>query len=125
MATTVNSDVLLLTQAGIKTEFNGAYIKAQEGAKWKAIATEIPTTLPIQSYAWLGRGAVMRQFKDEVEAQAVVESSYTLADIIYKGNLQVFRKTIEDDQYGLIMMRARELAQEPVRHWNQLAFTGL
>lgn len=121
----VTADLLYLTQAGIKTEFNGAYIKEQANPKWKEIATEIPTTLPIQKYAWLGRGAVMKLFKDEVEAQQAVEIDYSLADSVWKGNLQIQRSALEDDQYGLLMMRARGLAQDPVRHWNQLAYLGL
>ncbi len=121
----VTSDVLLLTQAGIKTEFNAAYVAANEQADWRQIASELPTTLPIQKYAWLGRAAVMRPFNDEVVQQGVREDSYQLADILYKGDLAIDRRTLEDDQYGLLMIRARDLAQEPVRHWNQLAFTGL
>jgi phage major head subunit gpT-like protein len=121
----VNSDVLLLTQAGIKTEFNAAYIKANQDPEWKNIATEIPTTLPIQKYAWLGRGATMRLFADEVEAQSVVQATYTLADNTYVGDLVVDRRTLEDDQYGLIMNDAREMGQEPVRHWNELTYQGL
>ncbi|MDR3709950.1 MAG: Mu-like prophage major head subunit gpT family protein [Capsulimonadaceae bacterium] len=121
----VTSDVLALTFAGVKTEFDAAYIRAQEQARWRLIAEEIPTTLPIQNYAWLGRGAVMQEFVDEVAEQSLFEKTYTLADKIYKGNLTVWRKTLEDDQYGLLMKKARDLAQEPVRHWNQLAFTGL
>jgi len=122
---TVTSDVLLLTFAGVKTIFAGAYLNAQENAKWKLIADEIPTTLPIQNYAWLGRGAVMKEFKDEVEEQSLREDSYIIQDKTYKANLAVDRRTIEDDQYGQIMMEARKLATEPTRHWNQLAFTGL
>jgi phage major head subunit gpT-like protein len=121
----VTSDLVLLTLAGIKTDFSGAYLRSQVGAAWKEIATEIPTTLPIQNYAWLGRSAVMRPFPDEAENQAALEHDYKLADIIYKGELTVQRKALEDDQYGEIMMRARQLGQEPTRHWNQLAYLGL
>jgi len=121
----VNSDILYLTYAGIKTEFDAAYIKAQEEAKWKAIADEIPTTLPIQNYAWLGRGAVMQEFKDEAPEQSVREDNYTIADKIYKANIAIWRKSLEDDQYGILMKRARELASEAVRHWNQLAYLAL
>lgn len=53
----VTSDILELTLAGIKTEFDQAYIKRQEDADWKLISTAVPTTLPTQNYAWLGRGA--------------------------------------------------------------------
>jgi phage major head subunit gpT-like protein len=121
----VTSDLVLLTQAGIKTEFNGAYNKAQETAVWREIASEIPTTLPIQNYAWLGRGALMEQFFDEVKAQGVREIDYKIADILYKGAFKVQRKALEDDQYGLLMMKARGEGKEPVRHWNQLAYTAL
>jgi phage major head subunit gpT-like protein len=121
----VTQDVLFLTQAGVKTEFSAAYVKAQESADWKEIASELETTLPIQEYAWLGRGAIMKPFVDEAEDQSVREDTYTLADTIYKGNLAIQRKTIEDDQYAEIMRRARDLGQEPVRHWNELAYLGL
>lgn len=121
----VTSDLIYLTSAGIKTNFEAAYLEAQENADWAVIAEEMPTTLPIQNYAWLGRGAVMKKFTDEVEAQSVLEHDYTLADIIYKGNLEVQRKSLEDDQYALIMKRASNLGQEPTRHWNELAYLGL
>lgn len=122
---TVNSDVLFLTYAGIKTQFDAAYVLAQESARWKLIADEIPTTLPTQNYAWLGRGAVMQEFKDEVFEQSVAEKTYTLTDKIYKGNFTIWRKTLEDDQYGLLIKDARNLANEPVRHWNQLVYSAL
>ena len=121
----VTSDLLFLTQAGIKTEFTNAYLEKDENADWKAIATELPTTLPIQKYAWLGRGATMQKFGDEPLQQSVREIDYTLADSIWKGELVVERRALEDDQYGEVMMRARNLGQEPVRHWNELAYTGL
>jgi phage major head subunit gpT-like protein len=67
----------------------------------------------------------MQQFLDEPVDQTINEKKYVLADSIWKGNLAVQRKTLEDDQYGLLMMRARELGQEPVRHWNELIYTTL
>lgn len=121
----VTTDLIFLTLAGVKTNFSDAYQEAQEMADWKEIADEIPTTLPIQKYAWLGRGAVMQPFVDEVQDQSALEKDYQLADSIYKANLAVQRKALEDDQYGEIMKRARELGQEPTRHWNELAYTGL
>lgn len=121
----VTSDILLLTFAGIKTEFDAAYILASANADWKQVAEEIETTLPIQNYAWLGRGAVMQEFKDEVAQQSLREDQYTLGDKTYKANMTVSRRAMEDDQYGMLMKRAKTLSNEPVRHWNELAFTGL
>src|SRR5580658_3120602 len=98
----VDTDLVYLTSAGVKTNFSDTYIAAQEQADWKAIATEVPTTLPIQKYAWLGRGAVMQQFEGEVAEQSAIEYDYKLADILYKGNLVVERRSLEDDQYDEI-----------------------
>src|ERR1051326_191725 len=121
----VTSDLLLLTLAGLRTEFDGAYQKAQENPDWRLVATELETTLPSQDWVYLGHGAVMRQFTDEAEDQSVNSTKYTLSDIIYKGRLKIQRKMLEDDQYSLLMKRVRAMAQEPVRHWNQLAYQGL
>jgi len=121
----VDSDILALTLAGMKTNFDQAYFQANEKASWQFIATEIPTTLPIQQYGFLGRGALMEQFYDEVREQGILEKTYSLQDIVYKGMLAIDRRAIEDDQYDLIMLRVRALGAEPVRHWNQLAYQGL
>lgn len=123
--TVVNQDILLLTTAGMKTDFWAAYHKAAETPEWQMIASELGTTLPIQYYAWLGRGAVMQLLVDEPADQGVIQKSYNLADNIYKARLKVKRGTIEDDQYGQLMMDARALGAEPVRHWNELAYTTL
>lgn len=123
----VTSDILKLTFAGIKTDFEDAYATANEAATWNQIATEIPTTLPIQDYAFLGRGAVMQEFKARMEAQGVNElgKDYQLSDIIYNAPMMVSRRSLEDDQYGLLKKRTEGLASEPIRHWNQLTFEQL
>lgn len=121
----VTSDLLDLVLAGIKTEFDGAYIERKPQLQWGKFVTEIPTTLHTQTYDYMGRGPVMEEFVDEVEDQAVTTSGYTLQDKTYKGAMRIQRKSLEDDQYGLLMTRARELGDEAARHWDELAFTGL
>ena len=121
----VTAEVLELTYAGIKTEFDDAYIKRKESAEWQFIATEIPTTLPTQNYAWLGRGAVMKLWNDRAEEQGVYESVYQLSDQTWVAELPIDKRILEDDQYGILMKRAQELGWEPVRHWNELAYTGI
>lgn len=121
----VNSDVLQLTLAGIKTDFDDAYQESAPKAKWPMIASEIETTLPTQNYAWLGRGATMGLFKDRVEAQSLNSYSYSLSDNIYKADMVVERKTLEDDQYALVKMRAQQLGDEYPRFEDELIFSML
>lgn len=121
----VDSEILELTLAGIKTEVDAAYVLANPMARWPLIATEMPTTLPTQNYAWLGRGAVMKQWKDRAIAQGVFQATMALSDLTWVAELDIDRQTLEDDQYGLLMKRAAELGSEPVRHWDELAYQGL
>lgn len=121
----VTSDILAETLAGLNIQFNSAYLESNEKAAWPMVATEIPTTLPLLEYGWLGRGAVMEQLNDRPLEQELLQHTQALSDITYKGRMKIDRRTIEDDQYGLLMMRVRDLGAEPTRHWNQLVFQGL
>jgi phage major head subunit gpT-like protein len=121
----VRSDILALTLAGLKTDFEAAYNHAQTMAEWNRVATELPTTLPVQDYGWLGRGVVIEEFKDKARAQDVNQFTYELTDKTYKGSMKIQRRALEDDQYGILVNRTKNLAQEAVRHWNKLAYTGL
>jgi phage major head subunit gpT-like protein len=121
----VTSDILLLTQAGVKTVLGDAYVKAQRRALWPLVASDMETVLPTQNYAWLGRGAVMELFRDEAREQGATQYSYTLSDNIYKALMVVDRKALEDEQYGQIRLRAGQLGSEPPRFQDQLVFTTL
>ena len=121
----LTAEQLYLYQAGIKINFDVAYQRYNETANWNLIATELPTTLPIQNYAWLGSGVVVEELRDRPREQRVNEYEYTLADTIYKGRLNIKRKELEDDQYGLLKIRAEGVAEAATRHWNKLAYTGL
>jgi phage major head subunit gpT-like protein len=121
----VTSDILLLTQAGVKTDFSDAYVEAQQRTLWPKIASQMDTTLPTQNYAWLGRGAVMELFRDEAREQGAIQYSYSLSDNIYKARMVVERKALEDDQYAQIRLRAGQLGDEPPRFQDQLMFTAL
>lgn len=121
----INPDTLALTLAGIKTTFDAAYQKAQDNSQWSKVADVLPTTLPVQTYAWLGHSALMQAYVDEAQEQDISQYTYTVTDATWKALERIDRRTIEDDQYGLIMRHATNLANEPMRHWNYLVFTAL
>jgi len=121
----VTTDVLAFTAAGLKTDFMEAYIDTQAQADWPKVATEIPTTLRTQNYGWLGRGAVMMEMTDRQQAQELLAKSYTISDKTYWGLMKVERAALEDDQYGVLRIRAQELGEEPNRHWDELTFGTL
>ncbi len=121
----VTSDIVVLTAAGLKTDFDLALQQPSFSPDWQQIATMVSTTLPSQNYGFLGYGATMEEFKDELRKQGVNSYNYTLEDKVYKAGMSVERKAMEDDQYGLLRLRVQGLADEAIRFWNELAFTGL
>ena len=121
----VTDAILELTLAGVKTDFGTAYRQAAENAEWKFIASDSPTTLPVQPYAWLGRGAVMQEVYDEAFEQTAIQKVYTLTDAEWKAYMSIDRKAIEDDQYNEITIAASAMGEEPIRHQNELIFTSL
>lgn len=121
----VTSDILALTAAGLKTDFDLSLAQPAFTPDWAQIATRIGTTLPTQNYGFLGYGATMEEFKDEVREQSVNQYTYALSDKVYKADMNVDRKSLEDDQYGLLKLRVMGLADETTRFWNELAYGQL
>ena len=121
---TVSSDVLRFLQAGLKTEFVEAYRRKLMDSPVPKIASVLPTTLPTQDYAQLTSNPTMRAWTDERVKKAIKAfSTYSITDITWESTLAVSRRTIEDDQYGMIRMQAVQLGMEPARHQHQLVVT--
>ncbi len=123
--TTTLADALPLFLAGLRTEYNVAYHKAIQNPAWQQVATDVKTTLRTQNYAWLGGSPVMEEFKDEVREPGLTTNSYSITDKVFKANLSIERTAIEDDQYEMLMMMARNMAPVSVRFQNKLTFEGL
>lgn len=126
------SDIPSLLLPGLKTEFDLAYRSRVDNGIGEQIATVINTTIPSQKYAWLGNTPAMQEFLDERRPSGLKENNYTIADKTYEASIAVDRKAIEDDQYDLIRLRIRDLAERVAEHQHKIVvetlaagFTGL
>lgn len=81
-----------------KETFSESYKKAQNDAKWKEIAEEVPNRFLIES---------------------------TVSDIIYKTTFELTPDLMEENQYIKLLSKIREIATEAVRSCNQLAYLAL
>lgn len=121
----VRSDVMPLLEAGLRVDFMNAYRRRSDEGLVGQIATVVQTTLPTQKYGWLGSAPLMREFIDERLPAGLRSANYSITDKTFEATIAVDRKALEDDQYGMIRMRARDLAREAARHREQTVIEAL
>ncbi len=114
-------DIPKLLLAGMRTEFMKAYEVAAKD--YEKLATSITSTKSSETYPWLGGVPKMHEWKDERIPQGMLEHNFTIANRDWEASIAVDRNAIEDEQYGQINVRVRELATEAARFFDELAFT--
>ncbi|GIV02701.1 MAG: hypothetical protein KatS3mg015_1531 [Fimbriimonadales bacterium] len=119
------SDIPNLLLPGLKTEFDQAYRSRVENGIAQQLATVVHTTIPSQKYAWLGSTPTMREFVDERQPEGMREFHYTIEDKTFEASIAVDRRAVEDDQYDLIRIRVRELADRVAEHQHKIVVEAL
>ena len=114
-------DIPKLLLAGMKTNFMKAFEVAQK--EHLSVSTVIRSGKSSETYPWLGAVPTMGEWKDERIPQAMLEHNFTIANRDFEASIAVDRNAIEDEQYGQIEVRVKELATEAVRFFDELAFT--
>jgi len=114
-------DIPKLLLAGMKTNFMSAYEVAVKD--YMKIATTIVSGKSSETYPWLGSVPKMQEWRDERIPQAMLEHNFTIANRDFEASIAVDRNAIEDEQYGQIEVRVKELATEAVRFFDELAYT--
>lgn len=117
----VKSDIPKLLLAGMKTNFMTAYDTAEK--EHLNLATVIKSEKSSETYPWLGGVPKMHEWKDERIPQGLLEHNFIIANRSWESSLAVDRDAFEDEQYGQIDIRVKELAVEAARFFDELAFT--
>lgn len=117
----VKTDIPKLLLAGMRTNFMKAYDTAEK--EYLKIATVIKSTKSSETYPWLGAVPKMHEWKDERIPQGLLEHNFTIINRDWESSIAIDRDAIEDEQYGQIDVRVKELAVEAVRFYDELAFT--
>lgn len=118
--TLVKSDIGPLLTAGLKTAFFQTF--AETPAQWPQVATVINSDKDTEQYAWLGALPGMREFIDERQPGDLTPYSYAIKNRTWEATVSVERTAIEDDQYGQIGLRVRQMATVSKQHLDQLVF---
>jgi len=117
----VRTDIPKLLLAGMRKEFFKVY-DSEIVAEWERVATIIPSTKDKETYPWLGAVGKMKEWKDERIPEGLLEHNFAVTNRDWEGSIAVDRNAIEDEQYGQINIRVRQLAQEAKRFIGELVF---
>ena len=114
-------DIPNLLLAGMRTEFMGAYETATKDHE--KLAMVVKSTKSVEPWSWLGSTPKMGEWKDTRIPQGMLEHNFSITNRSFEASISVDRDAIEDDQYGQIVLRVKELATEAVRYRDELAFS--
>ena len=118
--TLVKSDVPKLLTAGLKTNFFQTFRTVP--TTYEKIATVIPSTQDTEQYAWLGALPGVREFLDERQQQDFAPYEYAIKNKTWESTVAIDRAALEDDRYGQIAMRVKEMAQSARQHMDILTY---
>ena len=118
--TLVKSDIPELLTAGLKTAFFQTF--GETPAQWDKIATVVPSERDTEQYAWLGALPGMREFLDERSPADLKPYSYAIKNKTWESTLSIDRTALEDDQYGQIALRVRQMALVAKQHLDSIVF---
>lgn len=113
------SDVTNLMTSGLRTEFNQKYASAKTTTIYQDVAMRIDSNKSEEIYNWLGATPKMREWRDERAPKGLLEHGFRLINKDFEATMSVHRNAVEDDQYGQIKIRARQLAVEAKRFFDE------
>ncbi len=110
--------------AGLLTNFQSIFKTAFDGEKpsYQPLVMTVNSESEKESYNWLGAVPAPVEWVDERVIQGLRSESYEILNRNYEVTIEVDRNTLEDDKYGLITPRIRQLARRVAGHPNKLVF---
>jgi len=116
----VKSDIGPLLKAGLKTQFFQTF--AETPSMYDRISTLIPSDKDTEQYAWLGALPGVREFLDERQSQDMTPYSYAIKNKTWESTISVDRAALEDDLFGQIQLRIKQMASSAKQHLDILTF---
>ncbi len=116
----VKSDIPGLLRAGLKTTFFQTF--TETAANWDKVTTLIMSDKDTEQYAWLGALPGVREFLDERMAQDMGSYSYAIQNRTWESTIAVDRTVLEDDLYGQIALRIKQMAMVAKTHLDTITF---
>ena len=116
----VTSDFL----SALLTNYRVVFKQAFDGEKpaYQPLVADFKSDADKESYNWLGALPSPSEWLDERIVHGLGSTSYEIVNKNYELTIAVDRNTLEDDKYGLIVPRIKQMAIRIARHPNKLIF---
>jgi phage major head subunit gpT-like protein len=118
----VNSDFVAGLLTSFRAIFTNAFTEADKVAAWRALCLLVDSTSEKESYNWLEAVPAMSEWKDTRIMSGMSAKGYEVVNKNYEGSFSVDRNVLEDDRYGLIAPRVRQLAVRCANHPAKLVY---
>ena len=115
-----SGDIAALLLPGLKTAFFETF--GITPSQWDTIATVINSDKDTENYAWLGALPGMREWTDERQPGDMTPYTYQIKNKKFESTIAVDRTAIEDDLYGQIALRIRQMAQSAKQDLDRIVF---
>ncbi|PTP90090.1 Mu-like prophage major head subunit gpT family protein [Vibrio splendidus] len=118
------------TGANINVLYTAVKSHYQQGQKgytqlWPQIATLVPSTTMVETYAWLGEFSRLREWIGERQINRMKQHGYALANKKFEATEAIPREYVEDDTYGVLMPKFQDMGHAAATHPDEMLFALL
>jgi phage major head subunit gpT-like protein len=117
-----SSDFPNMLGEALNTVFQNEYGRPVDNS-WMQLCTTINSTKAIEKYGFLGANPSMREFKDERQPTGFQENAFSIANKKYESTISVKSDTLDDDQYGQILLQVQSLGETVRSYKEECAYT--
>jgi len=119
----VTTDFLAALMTNFRVIYQTSFDAAEKVAAYKALVTEFPSNTDLETYAWLGTVPKMKEWVDERTLEALLHHDFSIKNKHWEATIGVDRDALEDDKYGMLTPRIKQLGDEAARHPDELVFS--
>lgn len=113
-----NASTIIALQKGFRALFRETADAVQP--MWRRVAMEAPSDGAEENYQWLGRVPAMKEWLASKTMEQLRGMNYLIVNKDWESTIEVDRNDIEDDRLGMYRPRIAELADEAMRHPDEL-----
>ncbi len=118
------------TGANLAVLFTAVKANFQQGRDmykptWQKIATLVPSTTAVETYAWLGEFSRLREWIGERQINRMKMHGYTLANKKFEATEGIPRDYVEDDTYGVLMPKFQDMGYAASTHPDEMLYALL
>ena len=115
-----SGDISGLLLAGLKTAFFNTY--NEQAHLWDKISTKIPSDKDSEHYAWLGALPGSRSFWMSARSRTSASMTTFIKNKTWESTVSIDRAAMEDDQYGQVALRVRQMASTANTHLDAITY---